>query len=149
MKTTMAKPSTIERNWWLVDADGEILGRLAVQIARTLMGKHRPQYTPHLDTGDFVVVKNVSKLRVTGTKRERKTYTSYSGYPGGLTTRTYAEMVENKPESTLRLAVRRMLPKTRLGRKMLTKLKLHDAMPAHGYEAQKLKPFQTVGKTDG
>ncbi|RME77083.1 MAG: 50S ribosomal protein L13 [Planctomycetota bacterium] len=141
MKTYMAKPSEIERRWWLVDAEGEVLGRLAARIARILMGKHRPSYTPHLDTGDYVVVVNVSKIKVTGNKREKKTYDRYSGYPGGRTVETLGSLLARKPEEVLRLAVRRMLPKNRLGRRMLKKLRLHETLPEHGYKAQGLEPL--------
>lgn len=140
MKCYQAKAGDIERKWWLVDADGQILGRLAVKVARILMGKTKPTYTPHLDTGDFVVVYNVGKLAVTGKKRENRVYTRYSGYPGGIASQTLGEMLEKRPAELFRLAVRRMLPKSRLGRQMLSKLKLHESLPAHGYKAQQVEP---------
>ncbi|GIW72604.1 MAG: 50S ribosomal protein L13 [Planctomycetota bacterium] len=135
----MARPSAVRRRWWHIDAEGQILGRLAARIARLLMGKHKPEYTPHIDTGDFVVVTNVSRVRVTGNKRRAKIYDRYSGYPGGRRTETFEELIGRKPAEVLRLAVRRMLPKSRLGRRMLLKLKLHEELPAHGYRAQGLE----------
>jgi len=124
MKTYMAKPSDITRRWHLIDAEGLVLGRLAVEVARILMGKHRPTYTPHLDTGDFVVVINAEKIELTGKKAEQKKYYHYTGYPGGLVETSYRRMQARKPEEIIRLAVRRMLPKTKLGRAMLSKLKV-------------------------
>ena len=118
MKTTQAKVADIERVWWVVDAEGEVLGRLATRIARVLMGKTKPMYTPHLDCGDYVVVKNASKITVTGRKRERRLYDTYSGYPGGLRQESLGSLLDRKPERVIELAVRRMLPKTRLGRQM-------------------------------
>ena len=135
MKTYVAKPSDRERNWVLVDANGQTLGRLATQIADALRGKRKPTFTPHIDTGDFVVVINAEKIAVTGKKRDDKRYYRHSGYPGGLKTRTLDEMLERKPEDVIRLAVRGMLPKTRLGRKQLTKLKVY-AGPEHPHQAQ-------------
>jgi large subunit ribosomal protein L13 len=135
MKTYVAKPSDRERNWVLVDANGQTLGRLATQIADALRGKRKPTFTPHIDTGDFVVVINAEKIAVTGNKRDDKRYYRHSGYPGGLKTRTLDEMLERKPEDVIRLAVRGMLPKTRLGRKQLTKLKVY-AGPEHPHQAQ-------------
>lgn len=139
MKSYMAKAGDVERKWLLIDAEGQVLGRLAVRVARILMGKTKPQYTPHLDVGDFVVVTNASKVKVTGRKLTDKTYGFYSGYPGGLKTHTLEQMLKHKPEEVIRLAVRRMLPKTRLGRKMLRKLKVHVTLPEHGYKAQKIE----------
>ena len=136
MKTYVAKPSDRERNWVLVDANGQTLGRLATQIADALRGKRKPTFTPHIDTGDFVVVINAEKIAVTGKKRDDKRYYRHSGYPGGLKTRTLEEMLERKPEDVIRLAVRGMVPKTRLGRKQLTKLKVY-AGPEHPHDAQK------------
>lgn len=123
-KTTVAKPGQIEHKWYVVDASEQIVGRLASDIAVILMGKHRPTYTPHVDTGDFVVVTNVDKIDFTGNKWEKKTYTWYTGYPGQRSI-TAKDRQAKKPEMILREAVRRMLPKNKLGRKMLSKLKLY------------------------
>lgn len=135
MKTTMAKPADVERRWYQVDAEGKVLGRMAVEIARTLMGKHKPTYTPHLDTGDFVVVVNAEKVEVTGRKADQKRYYRYTGYPGGLVETPYRRMQERKPDEIVRLAVRRMLPKTKLGRQMFAKLKVY-AGTDHPHTAQ-------------
>jgi large subunit ribosomal protein L13 len=141
VKTYVATPQDRERNWLLVDADGQTLGRLATQIADALRGKRKPTYTPHIDTGDFVVVVNAEKIAVTGAKRQEKLYHRHSGYPGGLRTRTLNDMLERRPEEVIRLAVRGMLPKNRLGRKQLTKLKIY-AGPEHPHEAQKPQPME-------
>lgn len=138
MKTYVAKPSTIERQWQLVDASGQRLGRLATRIADTLRGKNKPEYTPHIDTGDFVVVINAKRIAVTGRKLENKKYYRHSGYPGGLKERTLVEMLERRPEEVLRLAVRGMMPKNRLSRAQLKKLKIY-AGPEHPHEAQQPK----------
>ncbi len=140
-RSFMAKAGEVERKWWLVDAEGQILGRLAARVARILMGKTKPTYTPHIDTGDFVVVVNASKVRVTGDKLQTKIYDRYSGYPGGRKVRTLAEVLAKRPGDALRLAVRRMLPKSKLAHKMLLKLKIHEKLPAHGYRAQKATPL--------
>src|SRR6185436_16920868 len=141
LKTYVATPQDRERNWLLVDAEGQTLGRLATQIADALRGKRKPTYTPHVDTGDFVVVVNAEKIAVTGAKREEKLYHRHSGYPGGLKTRTLNDMLERRPEEVIRLAVRGMLPKNRLARKQLTKLKIY-AGPEHPHEAQKPQPME-------
>lgn len=133
-KTTVAKPGSVNRRWYHVDAEDRILGRLASDIAVILMGKHRPTYTPHVDTGDFVVVTNVEKVAMTGKKWEQKTYTWYTGYPG-LRSQSAADRREKKPEQILRDSVRRMLPKNKLGRAMLLKLKLYKG-PDHPHQAQ-------------
>ena len=135
MKTYMAKKETVIHRWVQVDATDKVLGRLARDIAVLLMGKHRPIYTPHVDTGDFVIVTNVAKLRVTGNKLDQKEYQRYSGYPSGLARVSLRQMMKKKPEEVLRLAVRRMLPKGVLGNKMLKKLKLY-AGPDHPHQAQ-------------
>jgi large subunit ribosomal protein L13 len=140
MKTYVATPSTAERNWYVVDATGQTLGRLATQIANTLRGKRKPEYTPHIDTGDFVIVVNAEKISVTGAKRTEKLYHRHSGYPGGLKTRTFSEMLERRPEEIIRLAVKGMLPRNRLARKQLTKLKVY-AGPEHPHAAQKPEPL--------
>ena len=141
MKTYVATPENREREWLVVDASGRTLGRLATQIADTLRGKHKPEYTPHCDVGDFVVVVNAEKIAVTGRKREAKLYHRHSGYPGGLKTRTFTEMLERRPEEILRLAVKGMLPRNRLARKQLTKLKVY-AGPDHPHQAQMPQPME-------
>jgi large subunit ribosomal protein L13 len=135
MKTYVATPASRERNWLVVDATGQTLGRLATQIADTLRGKRKPVYTPHCDTGDFVIVVNAEKISVTGRKREQKRYYRHSGYPGGLRSRTLAEMLERRPEEVIRHAVKGMLPRNRLGRAQLRKLKVY-AGPDHPHAAQ-------------
>ena len=134
-KTYMAKPNEIEQQWWLVDASDKIVGRLASDIAMILMGKHRPTYTPHVDTGDYIVVTNVDKIVFTGKKMEQKRYTRYTGYPR-LRVQTVRERMEKTPELVLSEAVRRMLPKSKLGRKMLTKLKCYKTGEQHPHQAQ-------------
>src|SRR2546421_9634217 len=141
MKTYTATPADRERNWLLVDADGRPLGRLATQIADALRGKRKPEYTPHCDTGDFVVVVNAAKIKVTGNKLNDKLYHRHSGYPGGLRSRTLGQMLERRPEEVIRRAVRGMLPRNRLGRKQLTKLKVY-AGPDHPHAAQKPQPLE-------
>ena len=141
MKTFVATPENREREWLVVDAAGKTLGRLATQIADTLRGKHKPEYTPHCDVGDFVVVVNAEKIVVTGRKREQKLYHRYSGYPGGLRTRTFTEMLDRRPEEPLRLAVKGMLPRNRIARAQLRKLKIH-AGPEHPHAAQQPKPME-------
>jgi len=141
LKTYVATPQDRERNWLLVDAEGQTLGRLATQIANALRGKRKPTYTPHVDVGDFVVVVNAEKIAVTGDKRAKKLYHRHSGYPGGLKTRTLNDMLERRPEEVIRLAVRGMLPKNRLARKQLTKLKIY-AGAKHPHEAQKPQPME-------
>lgn len=134
MKTFMAKPGEVAQNWWVVDATDKVVGRLASDIAMVLMGKHRPTYTPHVDTGDFVIVVNAEKVQFTGKKWEQKTYTWYTGYPG-LRTETAEARLAKTPELILREAVRRMLPKNRLAAKMLNKLKIYTG-PDHPHQAQ-------------
>jgi large subunit ribosomal protein L13 len=136
MKTYVAKPSDRERNWLLVDASGKTLGRLATQLADLLRGKRKPEYTPHIDTGDFVVVVNAQRIAVTGNKRQAKRYYRHSGYPGGLRSRSLEEMLERRPEEVIRLAVKGMMPRNRLARKQLTKLKIY-AGADHPHAAQK------------
>jgi large subunit ribosomal protein L13 len=144
MKTYVAKPSDRQRDWYVVDAAGKTLGRLSTQIADTLRGKRKPAYTPHIDTGDFVVVVNAEKVAVTGRKRTQKLYHRHSGYPGGLRTRTFDQMIERRPEEVLRLAVKGMMPRNRLARKQLTKLKIY-AGPEHPHQAQKPEPMDVRG----
>src|ERR687895_1933556 len=141
MKTYTAKPGEIEREWFLVDAEGQTLGRLATRIADTLRGKGKPQFTPHVDTGDFVVVVNAEKIQVTGNKLDQKRYYRHSGYPGGLRSRTLREQLDRRPEEVLRMAVKGMLPRTRLARQQITKLKIY-AGPEHPHEAQAPKPLE-------
>jgi large subunit ribosomal protein L13 len=141
MKTYVANPATRERNWLVVDATGKTLGRLSTQIADTLRGKRKPEFTPHVDTGDFVIVVNAEKVAVSGKKREQKLYHRHSGYPGGLRARTLGELLERRPEEVIRLAVRGMLPRTRLGRAQLRKLKIY-AGPDHPHAAQMPKPME-------
>jgi len=141
MRTYVATPTDRERSWYVVDATGLTLGRLATQIANVLRGKRKPQYTPHIDTGDFVIVVNAEKIAVTGDKRKKKLYHRHSGYPGGLRTRTLEEMLQRRPEEVIRLAVRGMMPRNRLARKQLTKLKVY-AGPEHPHIAQKPQPME-------
>ena len=140
MKTYMAKANEVEQKWHLVDATDQIVGRLASDLAVVLMGKHRPTYTPHVDTGDFVVVTNVEKVAFTGNKWEQKRYTWYTGYPG-LRSISAEDRLERQPELILREAVRRMLPKNKLGRVMLSKLKLCVG-PNHPHQAQNPQPAE-------
>ena len=142
MTTYNAKPGEVARDWYVVDAEGKTLGRLATQIADTLRGKRKPQYTPHVDTGDFVIVVNAEKIAVTGNKLDQKRYYRHSGYPGGLRSRTLREQLERRPTEVLRVAVRGMLPKNRLARQQITKLKIY-AGPEHPHEAQNPRPLET------
>jgi large subunit ribosomal protein L13 len=141
VKTYVANSETRERNWLVVDANGQTLGRLATQIADALRGKRKPEYTPHVDTGDFVIVINAEKISVSGNKRTEKRYYRHSGYPGGIKSRTLEEMLERRPEEVIRLAVRGMLPRNRLARKQLTKLKVY-AGPEHPHVAQQPQPLE-------
>ena len=144
MKTYSAKPGEIVRQWYVVDAEGQTLGRLATRIADTLRGKGKPQYTPHTDTGDFVVVVNAEKVAVTGKKLDQKMYHRHSGYPGGLTSRTLREQLDRRPTDVLRKAVKGMLPKNKLASAQLLKLKIY-AGPDHPHEAQAPKPLNLEG----
>jgi len=141
MKTFQAKPNEVPRNWLVVDLEGKTLGRAASVIATMLRGKHKPEYTPHVDAGDFVVAVNVDKIALTGRKHETKRYYWHSGYPGGIRTFTAGEMLQRKPTEILRLAVRGMLPKNTLGRKLLKKLKIY-ASPEHPHAAQQPKQVE-------
>src|ERR671922_302245 len=141
MKTWNAKKEDVEHRWYLVDAEGQTLGRLATRIADTLRGKRKPEYTPHVDTGDFVVVVNAEKIHVTGDKLAQKTYWRHSGYPGGIKSRTLAEMLDRRPEEVIRKAVKGMLPRNRLARKQLTKLKVY-AGAEHPHQAQQPTPME-------
>ncbi|MDX8150895.1 50S ribosomal protein L13 [Patulibacter brassicae] len=141
VKTYVANSETRERAWYVVDATNQTLGRLSTQISEVLRGKRKPEYTPHVDTGDFVIVVNAEKIAVTGNKRTDKLYHRHSGYPGGLSTRTFEEQLEKRPEEIIRIAVKGMLPKNRLARKQLTKLKVY-AGPDHPHVAQKPQPLE-------
>jgi large subunit ribosomal protein L13 len=141
MKTYMATAETRQRDWYVVNAEGKTLGRLATQIADALRGKRKPEYTPHCDTGDFVVVVNAAKVRVTGNKLNDKLYHRHSGYPGGLRSRTLAEMLDRRPEEVVRMAVKGMLPRNRLARQQLTKLKVY-AGPEHPHDAQQPRELE-------
>ena len=144
MKTYSAKPGEIVRQWYVVDAEGQTLGRLATRIADMLRGKGKPQYTPHTDTGDFVVVVNAEKVSVTGKKLDQKMYHRHSGYPGGLTSRTLREQLDRRPTDVLRKAVKGMLPRNKLASAQLVKLKIY-AGPDHPHEAQAPKPLKLEG----
>ena len=135
-RTYMAKPGEVERKWWVIDASDKILGRLATRIATILQGKHKPQYTPHVDIGDYVIVINADKIKLTGKKWLQKKYYRHSGYPGGLKVQTAQDILNKHPERLIYHAVKGMLPKNRLGRKMLKKLKIY-AGSEHPHEAQK------------
>src|ERR1044072_4484162 len=141
MKTFVATPENRQRDWYIVDAEGKTLGRLATQIADMLRGKRKPEFTPHCDTGDFVVVINAEKIRVTGKKMEQKLYWRHSGYPGGIRSRTLAEMLERQPEEVIRKAVKGMIPRTKLGRAQLRKLKVY-AGTDHPHAAQQPKTIE-------
>ncbi len=141
MKTYVATPQDRERNWLLVDADGQNLGRLATQLADLLRGKRKPTFTPHCDVGDFVVVVNAEKITVTGNKRTEKMYYRHSGFPGGLKSRSLNEMLDRRPEEVIRHAVKGMLPRNRMARKQITKLKVY-AGPEHPHAAQKPEPLE-------
>lgn len=141
MKTFSAKPQNVEHNWLLVDAEGQTLGRMATEIASRLRGKHKPEYTPHVDTGDFIVVVNADKVRVTGKKATDKMYYSHSGYPGGLKTFSFEKLIDRSPERVLKLAVKGMLPRTPLGRAMFKKLKVY-AGTEHPHAAQQPQALQ-------
>ena len=140
MKTWNAKAEDVEREWFVVDAEGQTLGRLATRIADTLRGKRKPTYTPHVDTGDFVVVVNAEKIRVTGSKLDQKRYYRHSGYPGGLRSRTLREQLDRQPAEVIRKAVKGMLPRNRLANRQITKLKVYTG-PDHPHEAQNPKPL--------
>ena len=141
MKTFVTKPESVEREWFVVDAEGQTLGRLASQVAAVLRGKHKPQYSPAVDVGDFVIVVNAEKIRVTGRKMLQKKYYRHSGYPGGLSEITLADQLERYPTRVIKAAVRGMLPRNRLGRKMFKKLKVY-AGAEHPHQAQQPKPLE-------
>ncbi|MCW9013090.1 MAG: 50S ribosomal protein L13 [Gammaproteobacteria bacterium] len=141
MKTFSAKPETVKRDWYVVDADGKTLGRLATEIARRLRGKHKPVYTPHVDTGDYIVVVNAEKVRVTGNKTTDKRYYSHTGFIGGIKSITFDKLIDKKPEMIIERAVKGMLPKNPLGRAMYRKLKVY-AGPDHKHTAQQPKALE-------
>src|SRR5438105_15786560 len=141
MSTFMAKKETVKRQWFVIDATDQVVGRLAVTIANIIRGKHRPDYTPHVDTGDFVIVINAEKVRFTGKKLDTETYQSYSHFPGGLKTVTARELLATRPERILLEAVKRMVPRNRLGRPQMAKLKIY-AGPSHPHQAQQPQEFK-------
>jgi len=140
VKTYHQKPSEVQRDWYVIDASGKVLGRLATQISTLLRGKHKPTYTPSIDGGDFVIVVNAEKIVLTGRKPDQKIYYRHTGYPGGLKATPYKMMLAKHPDRILRLAVKRMLPKNRIGRRLLSKLRIY-AGPNHPHAAQQPKPF--------
>ena len=144
MKTYYAKPGEVEREWLLIDATDVVLGRLASNVAQILKGKNKPQYTPHVDTGDFVIIVNAEKIRVTGNKAAQKSYFRHSGYPGGLKEVSFQRMIERHPDRVVEKAVKGMLPKNTLGRKMGMKLKVY-AGPEHPHQAQKPRQITLEG----
>jgi large subunit ribosomal protein L13 len=135
MKTFSAKPETVKRDWFVVDANGQTLGRLATEVARRLRGKHKPEYTPHVDTGDYIVIVNADKITVTGNKAQAKMYYHHTGFPGGLKSASFEKLLAAKPEKPIEIAVKGMLPKGPLGRAMLAKLKVY-AGGEHPHAAQ-------------
>jgi len=141
MSTFMAKPGVVPQGWHVIDAANQVVGRLAVTIANILRGKHRPEYTPHIDTGEYVIVVNAAKVRFTGKKLEQKTYQAYSHYPGGLKVVTAQQMMDKHPDRIIEAAVRRMVPRNRLGRKQMAKLKIY-AGPDHPHQAQQPKELK-------
>lgn len=141
MKTYSAKAETVQHDWYLVDAEDKVLGRLATEIARRLRGKHKPEYTPHVDTGDYIVVINAEKVAVTGNKFEGKLYHHHTGFPGGLKTVTFRQLIEKHPTRVLENAVKGMLPKNSLGRAMMKKLKIY-AGDQHNHSAQQPEPLE-------
>ena len=144
MKTYQAKPLEVEREWLVIDAEDQVLGRVATKAAQLLKGKHKPQYTPHVDTGDFVIIINADKIRVTGTKASSKEYYRHSGYPGGLKCETFAEAMQKHPERVIEHAVKGMLPKNTLGRAMGKKLKVYTGAE-HPHAAQKPRKIELEG----
>lgn len=135
MKSFMAKSNEIEKKWYVIDAEGKVLGRLATEVATILSGKNKPTYTPHVDTGDYVVIINAEKIKLTGKKLEQKNYSYHTGYPGGLKQVPYKDLIVSKPEKIIELAVKGMLPKSSLGRNMIKKMKVYSG-PEHKHEAQ-------------
>lgn len=140
MKTFSPKPSDVARRWWVLDADGQVLGRLASQVARLLRGKHKPIWAPHMDTGDYVIIVNAKGVRLTGRKLQQKKAVRHSGYPGGYREITYERLLATRPSSAVEKAVKGMLPHNRLGRQMLSKLKVYDG-PDHPHASQNPEPY--------
>jgi large subunit ribosomal protein L13 len=147
MKTYSAKAETVERDWYVIDATHQILGRLATEVARRLRGKHKPEYTPHVDTGDYIIVTNASYVRVTGKKEKNKTYYRHTEYPGGIKSITFDKLLATKPERVIEFAVKGMLPKNALGREMFRKLKVY-AGSEHPHAAQQPKVLKVDEKVD-
>lgn len=141
MSTYMAKPNEVQRDWYVVDAAGQTLGRLASEIAKILRGKHKPTFTPHVDTGDFVIVVNAEKVELTGKKLDQKKYYRHSGYPGGLKETTYRKLMDKKPELVIEKAVKGMIPHNKLGRQIIKKLKVY-AGPDHPHQAQQPRELE-------
>jgi large subunit ribosomal protein L13 len=148
VKTFSPKPTDITRAWWVVDADGQVLGRLAVEVARLLRGKHKAIFAPHADTGDYVIVVNAKGVRLTGNKAEQKMYTRHSGYPGGIKHVPYTELLERRPATAVEKAVRGMLPHNRLGRAMFKKLKVYEGAE-HPHGSQGPKAWKLDGERKG
>lgn len=141
MKSFMAKTNEVDRKWYVIDAEGKVLGRLATEVATILSGKHKPIYTPHVDTGDFVIIINADKVKLTGKKLLQKNYSYHTGYPGGLKQISYERMMAEKPEKVIELAVKGMLPKSSLGRKMIKKLKVYSGAE-HNHQAQQPEIYE-------
>lgn len=141
MSTFVAKPETVQRDWYVIDAEGKTLGRLATEVARRLRGKHKPEYTPHVDTGDYIIIVNAEKVAVTGRKAQNKIYYSHSGYPGGIKEISFEKLIAKKPEMVIQKAVKGMLPRGPLGRAMFRKLKVY-AGAEHNHVAQQPKQLE-------
>ncbi len=141
MKTHVAKGGDVRQRWYIVDAEGQTLGRLATRVAHVIRGKHHPDFTPHIDHGDHVIIVNAEKIQVTGRKREQKTYSRFSGYPSGLKVWSLGEALKERPEDVVAHAVRGMLPKTRLGRRLIRKLRVYTGA-GHPHSAQNPEPFE-------
>ncbi len=141
MKTFSARSADVKRDWYVVDAEGRTLGRLASEIAFRLRGKHKPEFTPHVDTGDYIVVVNAEKVAVTGRKAQQKTYFRYTGYIGNMKSTSFEKLIDRSPERVIELAVKGMMPKNRLGREMIKKLKVY-AGPEHAHQAQQPQPLE-------
>ncbi|MFA5637626.1 MAG: 50S ribosomal protein L13 [Anaerovoracaceae bacterium] len=147
MRSYVAKPSDIEKTWYVIDAEGQTLGRLATEAATLLRGKHKPTFTPHIDTGDYVIIINAEKVEVTGKKRKDKIYRHYTGFPGGVREVSFERLLEKKPEEIVRHAVKGMMPNGRLGRQMYKKLKVFKG-PEHPHQAQKPVKWDLMGREE-
>ena len=147
MRSYVAKPSDIEKTWYVIDAEGQTLGRLATEAATLLRGKHKPTFTPHIDTGDYVIIINAEKVEVTGKKRKDKIYRHYTGFPGGVREVSFEKLLEKKPEEIVRHAVKGMMPNGRLGRQMFKKLKVFKG-PEHPHQAQKPIKWDLLGREE-